>query len=81
MRTSSASKLATLHEEAFDLGLVGLDDVDLPRLLEAHANASGVADPDVVPEVQPDPVTRSDDLFVLGNHRLICGDWTQPAVN
>jgi hypothetical protein len=35
---------------------------------------------DAVPEVQPDPVARPGDLFVLGDHRVICGDCTQPDV-
>jgi len=62
-------ELGTLHEEAFDLGLVGFDDIDLARLLEAQENAPGLTDPDVVPDVPSDSVARTDDLFVLGSHR------------
>jgi DNA modification methylase len=73
-------ELAILHEEDFDLNLVGFDDVELQRLLEAQDAASGLTDEDSVPQVQPDPVSKAGDLFVLGDHRLICGDCTQPDV-
>jgi len=49
-------------------------------LLEAQDAAPGLTDEDAVPEIQPDPVVRTGDLFILGDHRLICGDCTQPDV-
>jgi ParB-like chromosome segregation protein Spo0J len=67
-------ELAILHEADYGLNLVGFDDIELQRLLEAQDAAPGLTDEDAVPEVQPDPVARLGDLFVLGNHRLICGD-------
>lgn len=73
-------ELATLHEEAFDLDLVGFDDVELARLLEAQDAAPGLTDADSIPEVQPDPVARSGDVFLLGKHRIVCGDCTNPEV-
>ena len=73
-------ELATLHEEAFDLDLVGFDDVELARLLEAQDAAPGLTDADAVPEVQPDPIARPGDVFLLGKHRVICGDCTNPDV-
>ena len=72
--------LALLHEEDYNLDLVGFDDVELQRLLEAQDNAPGLIDEDAVPEVQPEPVARLGDLFVLGDHRLICGDCTDLGV-
>ena len=74
------TELATLHEEDFNLDLVGLDDAELARLLEAQDAVPGLTDEDAVPDVQPEPVTRLGDLYILGNHRLICGDCTQPEV-
>ncbi len=74
------AELAILHEEDYDLSLVGFDDVELQRLLEAQDNAPGLTDADAVPEVQFDPVSRLGELWLLGNHRLICGDCTQPQV-
>jgi hypothetical protein len=73
-------ELAILHEEDYDLSLVGFDDIELQRLLEAQDAAPGLIDEDAVPDVQPDPVAKLGDLFILGNHRVICGDCTQPDV-
>src|SRR6267154_3693900 len=73
-------ELAILHEGDYNLDLVGFDDVELARLLEAQDAAPGLTDEDAVPEIQPDPVSRTGDLFLLGNHRLICGDCTQPDI-
>ncbi|HEX4133099.1 MAG TPA: ParB/Srx family N-terminal domain-containing protein [Bryobacteraceae bacterium] len=73
-------ELAILHEEDFNLDLVGFDDVELARLLEAQYDALGLTDADAIPEVQPEPITKTGQLWVLGNHRIICGDCTQPDV-
>jgi DNA modification methylase len=73
-------ELAILHEEDYNLDLVGFEDIELQRLLEAQDAAPGLTDEDSVPEVRPDPVTKVGDLFILGNHRLICGDCTQADV-
>ena len=73
-------ELAILHEENYPLDLVGFDDIELQRLLEAQDAAPGLTDEDAVPEVQLEPVAKLGDLFVLGNHRVICGDCTQADV-
>jgi hypothetical protein len=73
-------ELAILHEEDYNVDLVGFDDVELARLLEAQDANAGLSDEDAVPEVQPNPIAKTGDLFLLGNHRLICGDCTQPEV-
>jgi DNA modification methylase len=73
-------ELAILHEADYDLSLVGFDDIELQRLLEAQEAAPGLVDEDAAPELQPDPVARLGDLFILGDHRLTCGDCTDPDV-
>jgi hypothetical protein len=73
-------ELAILHEEDYNLDIVGFDDIELQRLLEAQDAAPFLTDDDAVPDVQPEPVARPGDVFVLGNHRVMCGDCTQPEV-
>ncbi len=73
-------ELAILHEEDYNLDLLGFDDVELQRLLEAQDNAPGLTHADAVPEVHADPVSKPGDLWSLGNHRLICGDCTDQQV-
>jgi ParB-like chromosome segregation protein Spo0J len=73
-------ELAILHEENYNLDLVGFDDIELQRLLEAQDAAPFLTDADAVPDVQQDPVARLGDLFILRDHRLINGDCTQPDV-
>src|SRR5579863_7279226 len=73
-------ELAILHEEDYNLDLIGFDDIELQRLLEAQDAAPGLTNEDSVPDVQQETVARLGDLFVLGDHRLICGDCTQADV-
>ena len=52
------------------------DNDDLKELLgETEVlPAEGLTDPDDVPEVPKEPITKEGDLYILGNHRLLCGD-------
>ena len=69
-------ELAALHEGAFDLGVIGFEDEELARLLAAQDAAEGLTDEDAVPEVAETAVSVAGDLWVLGQHRLLCGDAT-----
>lgn len=72
-----AQELHALNGEGFDLSLTGLDEAELDRLMgELRDEAEGAAGEDEVPEPPIDPVTRPGDLWVLGRHRLLCGDAT-----
>ena len=53
---------------------------DLDELLAATElpPEEGKTDPDDVPETPEDPITKPGDLWILGNHRLLCGDSTNP---
>ncbi len=57
----------------FDHSVAGFTDAEITRLLDP---VSGETDPDQVPEPPVDPVTKPGDLWVLGEHRLLCGDAT-----
>ncbi len=75
-----AAELRALRTEEFDLGLLGFDGAALDRLLAeatAEAPAVGGGDPDApAPEPPAVPVTRPGDLWLMGPHRLLCGDAT-----
>jgi DNA modification methylase len=73
-------ELEALHEESFDLSLVGFDDEELARLLAAADAVEGQTDEDAVPDVAEAPVSLPGDLWWLGkDHKLLVGDATAPA--
>jgi DNA modification methylase len=72
------AELMALQATDIDLTLTGFSADELSRLLESPA-AEGLADPDDVPEPPTEPETRPGDLWLLGDHRLLCGDATNPA--
>jgi DNA modification methylase len=70
-----AEELAWLRDERFDLDLIGFDASDLERLLAlADGEAASDEAEDEVPEPPEDPVSKPGDLWILGVHRLLCGD-------
>jgi len=75
-----AAELRALRTDEFDLGLIGFDGATLDRLLGAvapDAPAVGGGDPDApAPEPPEAPDTQRGDLWLLGSHRLLCGDAT-----
>ena len=66
-------ELGELNEGGFNLDLLGFDPKELETLL---ARSEGLTDPDEVPEEPETSVTKEGDLWLLGNHRLLCGDST-----
>ena len=68
-------ELAILHEEDYNLDLVGFDDIELQRLLEAQDAGPGLTDEDAVPEVQEVVISRPGDLWLLGDPEICphCG--------
>jgi DNA modification methylase len=66
-------ELAELQEMGFDLELTGFSGDELLRLLDSGTNA-GLTDPDAVPEPPDEATTKQGDLWILGKHRLLCGN-------
>lgn len=64
-----------LADADFDLSLLGFDD-DFLAEITADEGTEGLTDEDEVPEVPEEPKTVLGDVWLLGNHRLMCGDST-----
>ena len=62
-------------DDSFDLDLLGFDKDELNEFL--LEDRQGLTDEDQVPEAPETPITRGGDVWVLGNHRLMCGDSTK----
>src|ERR1700683_3672169 len=70
------SELAALQEEGFDVSAIGFEDDELARLLAAQDAVEGFTDEDAVPALPETPVSRTGDLWILGDHKLLVGDAT-----
>lgn len=69
-------ELAELQGFDFDLPLLGFDPSEIDKLL-APEPQEGLTDPDAVPAAPAIPVTASGDIWLMGDHRLMCGDSTR----
>jgi DNA modification methylase len=71
-------ELQDLAEQDFDLSLIGFSDEELADLLPEIEELAPeeMGDPDEVPEPPADPVTKPGDVWLLGKHRVMCGDST-----
>lgn len=72
-------ELQNLADEDFDLDLLGFDDVELDDLLASLDDDEAAALDENIPEVQENPVSRTGDIWIMGEHRLLCGDSTSEA--
>lgn len=69
-----AEELGWLNEDGFNLDAIGFEEVELAALLGGVAPGGGNSDPDDIPEAPLHPVTALGDVWILGRHRIICGD-------
>jgi DNA modification methylase len=65
-------ELADLKALDFDLDLTGFNTAEIDALL-AEKGTEGLTDPDDTPEPPVEPVTRLGDVWVCGQHRVMCG--------
>lgn len=71
-----AIELGELDELGFDLDLTGFEAIELEELL-GGSSMNGLTDDDEVPEAPAVAVSKEDDIWLMGEHRLICGDSTK----
>jgi DNA modification methylase len=69
-------ELGELKGLGVDLGLTGFGELELEKLL---ISADGDSDPDDAPEPPAEPISRPGDLWICGEHRVLCGDATVRA--
>ena len=70
-------EIEALQAESFDMCLTGFDEKDIAELFAGEDGDAQEDDFDVGEELQKPPVTKSGDVWLLGNHRLVCGDSTK----
>ncbi len=73
-----ARELADLKSLGVDLDILGFSETEIARLLEPGLEVGETA-PDDVPEPPPVAITQRGDIWLLGKHRLMCGDSTNGA--
>ncbi|MGP1690876.1 MAG: site-specific DNA-methyltransferase [Giesbergeria sp.] len=70
-------EIAALQDDDFDVSLTGFDADALAELMAGdEPDGDGESDDDAVPELSETPISRPGDVWVLGGHRLLCGDST-----
>lgn len=70
-----ALEMDELGELGFDLELTGFNEDEIAALMPVELEP-GLTDEDAVPELQDDPVSKPGDIWLLGKHRVMCGDST-----
>ena len=74
------AELKALQDAGFEVGELGFDDDELEKLLQGEDTVSlGETDPDEAPEVPEAAISRAGEVYVLGDHLLMCGDSTKSA--
>ncbi len=72
------NELTELKALDVDLGVLGFDQDELAKIFDPGVK-DGLCDPDDVPEPPDAAITQQGDLWLMGNHRLLCGDSASQA--
>lgn len=69
-------ELKDLKDLGSDLSLIGFDEDELAEIMADNTPTEGLTDEDDVPELPTIPTSKEGDVWILGSHRLMCGDST-----
>jgi len=69
-----AMEFGDLQDLGFDLSYTGFGDDEIAAL--TSLGTPGLTEPDDIPDLQEHPVSQSGDVWIMGRHRLVCGDST-----
>ena len=73
-------ELQSLQEDGFNLDITGFDADALAEIMAGEETiVDGNTDEDAIPELSETAISRPGDVWILGNHRLVCGDATQAS--
>lgn len=67
-------EIKDLELAEFDISLLGFDAEELENILDESETTEGLTEDDEAPEPPENPITVLGDVWVLGKHRLMCGD-------
>ena len=70
-------ELVELKDGGFDLGITGFSPEEWDALIAGDTSNAGLTDDDAVPEVTENPLSKSGDVWLLGEHKVLCGDATR----
>lgn len=71
------NEIEQLIANDFDIDLIGFSDEEIDNLLgEKEEFEHGLTDKDYIPEVPDEPISKPGDVWIMGDHRLMCGDGT-----
>ena len=69
-------ELLALAGVGFDTELLGFSAEQMAGIMDPPRSAGGLTDPEVVPPAQAQAISQVGDIWLLGDHRLLCGDCT-----
>jgi len=70
-------ELAELQDAGFDLELTGFSEDEWSELIAGDEDKEGLTDDDAVPEVTESAISKLGDVWLLGEHKVLCGDATK----